>query len=83
MPTHTNCTVLSAVNTAAETAHFVCCLHWSPPWVEITTMAYEVNLIVDQKCLRRNPQNSMFTATGGPTNVPLVVLGYFVGVVGQ
>jgi len=46
-------------------------------------MAYEVNLIVDQKCFWRYPQNLMFTATGGPTNVPLVVLGYFVGVVEQ
>jgi len=30
----------------------------------------------------RYPQNLMFTATGGPTDVPLVVLGYSVGVVG-
>jgi len=28
-------------------------------------------------------QISMFTATGGPTDMPLVVLGYSVGVVGQ
>ena len=71
------------VNTAADTAHFVYRLHWSPLWVEISTMAYEVNLIVDQKSFLRYPQNSMFTATGGPTNVPLVVPGYSVGVAGQ
>jgi len=83
MSTHTNCAVLSAVDTAADTAHFVYRLHWSPLWIEISTLAYEVNLTVDQKCFQRHPQNLMFTATGGPTNVPLVVLGYFVGDVGQ
>jgi len=31
----------------------------------------------------RYPQKSMFTATKGHTDVPLVVLGYSVGVVGQ
>jgi hypothetical protein len=29
----------------------------------------------------RYPEKSMFTATGGPTDVPLVVLGYSGGVV--
>jgi len=31
---------------------------------------------------RRYPQISTFTATGGPTDLPLVVLGYSLGVVG-
>jgi len=30
----------------------------------------------------RQPQNSMFTATEGPTDMPYVVLGLSVGVVG-
>jgi len=81
--THINCAVLSATNTVAETSRFVYRLHWSSLWVEISTLACEGNLIVDQKCFRIYPQNSMFTATGGPTDVPLVVLGYSVGAVGQ
>jgi len=32
---------------------------------------------------RRYPKKSMFTAIGGPTDMPLVMLGYAVGVVGQ
>jgi len=32
---------------------------------------------------QRYPQKSMFTAAGWPTDVPLVVLGYSVWVVGQ
>jgi len=83
MSKHTKCAFLSATNTVAGTARFVYRLHWSPLWVEISTLAYEANLIVDQKCFRRYPQNSTFTATGGPTYVPLVMLGYSVGVVGQ
>jgi len=83
MSTHKNCKVLSATNAAADTAHFVYRWHWSLLWVEISTLAHEANLIVDQKCFRRYPQNSMFTATGGPTDMPLVVLDYSVGVVGQ
>jgi hypothetical protein len=74
---------LSATNSVADTVCFVCHLHLSPPRVEISTQAYEANLIVDQKCFRRYPKYSMFRATCGPTDVPLVVLGYFVGFVGQ
>ena len=32
---------------------------------------------------RRYPQKLMFTATGGPTDLPPVALGYSVGVIGQ
>jgi hypothetical protein len=32
---------------------------------------------------RRYPQKSTFTAAGRHTDVPLVVLGYSIGVVGQ
>jgi hypothetical protein len=42
--------------------------------------------IVEKKLMFKNwryPQKSMFTATGGPTDMPLVVLGYSVGAVGQ
>jgi len=74
MSTHTNRAVLSVTNTLAKTAHFVYHLHWSPLWVEISTLAYEVNLIVDQECFRRYPQNSMFTTTGGPTTCSAGVL---------
>jgi hypothetical protein len=83
MSTHTHCAVLSVTNTAADIARFVYRLHWRPLWVEISTLAYKANLTVDQKCFRRYPQNRMFTASGGPTDVPLVVLEYSVGVVGQ
>jgi len=83
MSTHTKCAVLSATNMVADTARFVYRLHWSPLWVEISSLGCEANLIVEQKCFQRYPQNSTFTATGGPTDVPLVVLGHSVGVVGQ
>jgi len=35
-------------------------------------------MLKNQRC----PQKSMYTAAGGPTDVPLVMLGYSVGVVG-
>ena len=42
--------------------------------------------IVQTKLMLKNqryPQKVMFTAAGGNTDMPLVVLGYSVGVVGQ
>jgi len=42
--------------------------------------------IVQRKLTLKNrsyPEKSMFTATEGPTDLPLVVLGYSVGIVGQ
>jgi len=42
--------------------------------------------IVQRKLMLKNrsyPQKSMFTAIEGPTDLPLAVLGYYVGVVGQ
>ena len=48
-------------------------------------MAYCTH-IVQAKLMHKNrryPQKSMFTATGGPIDLPLVVLGYSVGAVGQ
>jgi len=83
MSIHTNCAVLPATKTVADKAHFAYRLHWSPLWVDISTLAYEANLTADQNCFQRYPQNSMFTATGRPTDVPLVVLRYSVGVLGQ
>jgi len=68
MSIHAICAVLSATKTVADTAHFVYCLRWSSLWDDISTLAYEANLIVDQKCFQRYPQNSMFTATGGLTD---------------
>jgi len=41
--------------------------------------------IVQTRLMLKNwiyPQKSMFGAAGGPTDMPLVVLGYSVGVVG-
>jgi hypothetical protein len=83
MSTHTTCAVLSAVNTAADTAHFVYRLHWSPLWVEKSALACYVNLIVDLMCFWRYPQNLMFTATEGTTNVPLVLMGTLKGLWGS
>jgi hypothetical protein len=40
-----------SLNTVADTARFVYRLNWSPLWVEISTLAYEANLIVDQYIL--------------------------------
>jgi len=42
--------------------------------------------IVQKKLMLQNqryPQKSMFPATGGPPDIPLVVLGYSAEVVGQ
>jgi hypothetical protein len=85
MSTHTNCAVLSPTNTDEDTVRCVYRLHLSPLWDEILTLAYmcEANLIVDQKYFRRYPQSSMFTSTGGLTDVPLLFMGYSVEVVGQ
>jgi len=48
-------------------------------------MAYCTQIVQTKLMLKnwRYQQKSMFTATGGHTDVPLVVLGYSVGVVGQ
>jgi hypothetical protein len=75
-----------------NTAWFDYRLLWGSLWVEISTLAYEVNAsccpemlsvaycthIILTKVMiknRRYPQISMSTATDGPTDVPLVVLG--------
>jgi len=48
-------------------------------------MAYCTHIVQTKLMLRnwRYPQKVMFTAAGGNTDMPLMVLGYSVGVVGQ
>jgi hypothetical protein len=53
--------------------------------VEISTLAYVVNsfltrvvvsgVLYPYNSYKTNAQKSMFTATGGPTDMPLLVLG--------
>ena len=40
---HITNAVLLASNTFRDTAHFIYRLHWSPMWVEISMLAYEMN----------------------------------------
>jgi len=51
---------------------------------ERLSVAYCTHIIQTKVMLknRRYPQISTFTATGGPTDLPLVVLGLSLGVVG-
>jgi len=64
------------------------CMLWSSLCVEISTLSYEAKILsLPERSLvyctyinvtfknQRYSQVSMFTATGGPTDVPLVVLG--------
>jgi len=92
MSTHSNCAVLSISNAFTNTARLLYRLFWISLWVEISTLAYELNSsccparlsvaycthIIQTKVMLKNwryPQKSMFTAIGGPTDMPLVVLG--------
>jgi hypothetical protein len=81
MSIYTDCAVISATNRVEDTARFVYRLRWSPLWVEISTLAYEANFLT--RNVFGDIHKTMFTATEGPTDVPVVVLGYSVAVVGQ
>ena len=54
-------------------------------WPERFSVAYCTHIVQTKQMLKnqRYPQKSLFTATGGSTDVPFVVLGYSVGVVRQ
>jgi hypothetical protein len=58
------------ISTPAHEANFIC-------WPERLSVAYCTHIIQTKLMLKnwRYPQKSMFTATGGPTDMPLVVLG--------
>ena len=64
------CSSLSVeISTLAYEANSSC-------WPETLSVVYCTNIIQTKLMLKnwRYPQNSMFTATGGPTDMPLVVL---------
>jgi len=53
-------------NTVPETARFVCHLHWSPLWLEISTPAYETNI----NCWPQNVFSGiLYTYSSDKTNV--------------
>jgi len=83
MSTHTTCAVLSAVNTAADTAHFVYRLHWSPLWVEKSALACYVNLIVDLMCFLEISTKLDVYSYRRYHKCASCINGYFEGVVGQ
>jgi hypothetical protein len=83
MSTDTNSAVLSPTYGVEDTARVFYRLHRGQLWVEISTLAYEANLIYGQKYIWRYSQNSMFTTTEGTTNVLRLMLGYSVVAVEQ
>jgi hypothetical protein len=63
-------------------------LPWSSLWVEISTLVYEMNTSVqypytsDKTNAQKSEISTKINAAGKPTDMPVVVLGKSVGIVG-